>query len=218
MNVGSIISRKQEHEHDHAHEGCADCGHDHSHTNFNLKRTVFGLVLIVNSFLVEWILDRSSVVADISAAIGALVLGFPILITAFKDLRRGVLSTNELVALAVTASFASGHYQEAGVVAFFMLIGEIIETRTAEGAINVPLGEDGAARISASRASHDGYLRDGTDDQNDYSLRAQLKAKLTPDVTVRVSADYAHVGGAGTSVSYQGNYLPLPTGAPRRPT
>ncbi len=82
----------------------------------------------------------------------------------------------------------------------------------AEGAINVPLGEDGAARISASRASHDGYLRDGTDDQDDYSVRAQLKAKLTPDVTVRVSADYAHVGGAGTSVSYQGNYLPLPTG------
>jgi Zn2+/Cd2+-exporting ATPase len=134
MNVGSILSRKSGHEHDHSHEGCESCGHDHSHTNFNLNRTVFGLVLIVNSFLVEWILDRSSVVADISAAIGALVLGTPILITAFKDLRRGVLSTNELVALAVTASFASGHYQEAGVVAFFMLIGEIIETRTAEGA------------------------------------------------------------------------------------
>jgi Zn2+/Cd2+-exporting ATPase len=135
MNVGSILSRKpkQDH-HDHEHTGCADCGHDHSHTTFNLRRTVFGLVLIVNSFLVEWILDRGSVVADLSAAIGALVLGIPILITAFKDLRRGVLSTNELVALAVTASFASGHYQEAGVVAFFMLIGEIIETRTAEGA------------------------------------------------------------------------------------
>ena len=95
---------------------------------------MLGLVLIVNSFLVDWILDRSSTVADISAAIGTLILGTPILITAFKDLRRGILSTNELVALAVTASFASGHYQEAGVIAFFMLIGEIIETRTAEGA------------------------------------------------------------------------------------
>src|SRR6266536_1564350 len=55
-------------------------------------------------------------------------------LTARKDLRRGILSTNELVAIAVLASFASGHYQEAGVVAFFMLMGEIIETRTAEGA------------------------------------------------------------------------------------
>src|SRR5215207_6276193 len=134
MNVSSLLSREQPHAHEHSHEGCADCGHDHSHTTFNLKRTVFGLVLVINSFLVDWILDRSSTVADISAALGALVLGIPILITAFKDLRRGVLSTNELVALAVTASFASGHYQEAGVVAFFMLIGEIIETRTAEGA------------------------------------------------------------------------------------
>jgi len=134
MNVSSLLTRAEPHAHEHSHEGCADCGHDHSHTTFNLKRTMFGLVLIVNSFLVDWILDRSSAVADISAALGALVLGIPILITAFKDLRRGVLSTNELVALAVTASFASGHYQEAGVVAFFMLIGEIIETRTAEGA------------------------------------------------------------------------------------
>ena len=134
MNISSQLRRTEAHEHAHDHEGCASCGDDHSHTPFSLKRTMLGLVLIVNSFLVEWILDRSSTVADISAAIGALVLGIPILITAFKDLRRGILSTNELVALAVTASFASGHYQEAGVVAFFMLMGEIIETRTAEGA------------------------------------------------------------------------------------
>jgi Cd2+/Zn2+-exporting ATPase len=143
MNVSSLLSREEPPAHEHSHEGCADCGHDHSHTQFNLKRTVLGVVLIVNSFLVEWILDRQLVAVDptlgnpvtaISAALGALVLGVPILITAFKDLRRGVLSTNELVALAVTASFASGHYQEAGVVAFFMLVGEIIETRTAEGA------------------------------------------------------------------------------------
>jgi Zn2+/Cd2+-exporting ATPase len=147
MNVSSLLSREKPHEHHHDHEhehaGCADCGHDHSHTQFNLKRTVLGVVLIVNSFLVEWIIDKqliatdpttSNPIAAISAALGTLVLGIPILITAFKDLRRGVLSTNELVALAVTASFASGHYQEAGVIAFFMLIGEIIETRTAEGA------------------------------------------------------------------------------------
>ena len=66
--------------------------------------------------------------------IGAALLGYPIVWTAIKDLRKGRLSTNELVALAVLASFASGEYQESGLVAFFMLLGEIIETRTAEGA------------------------------------------------------------------------------------
>ncbi|HEU0040404.1 MAG TPA: cation-translocating P-type ATPase, partial [Verrucomicrobiae bacterium] len=49
-------------------------------------------------------------------------------------LRRGRLSINELVAIAVLAAFASSDYKTAGVVAFFMLMGEIIETRTAEGA------------------------------------------------------------------------------------
>lgn len=78
---------------------------------------------------------------------------------------------------------------------------------TAEGAVNVPLGEDGAFRLSGSRVRHDGYLRDGTTDQNDYSVRAQLKARLTPTLTVRVAGDYEHIGGIGTSVSYIGNYL-----------
>ena len=49
-------------------------------------------------------------------------------------MRVGHLSINELVAIAVLAAFASGNYKVAGVVAFFMLTGEIIESRTAEGA------------------------------------------------------------------------------------
>ena len=69
-----------------------------------------------------------------SAFIGAIILGYPIVVTAIKDLRVGHLSINELVAIAVLAAFASANYKVAGVVAFFMLTGEIIETRTAEGA------------------------------------------------------------------------------------
>ena len=69
-----------------------------------------------------------------AALIGAVILGYPIVWTAIKDIRSGVLSINELVAIAVLAAFATGDYKTAGVVAFFMLMGEIIETRTAEGA------------------------------------------------------------------------------------
>src|SRR5207248_4375560 len=64
----------------------------------------------------------------------AILLGYPIVWTAVKDLRQGILSINELVGIAVLASFASGDYKTAGVVAFFMLLGELIETRTAAGA------------------------------------------------------------------------------------
>lgn len=122
------------HDHDHDHGQCESCGHDHSHTPLRLRQTIIGLILIINSFLAEWVLDEGKMVGGVSAMVGAILLGYPIVWTAIKDLRQGLLSTNELVAIAVLASFASGHYQEAGVVAFFMLIGEIIETRTAEGA------------------------------------------------------------------------------------
>ncbi len=131
----SILSR-HDHEHDHDHDHGPECGcdHDHSHTNIRWKQAAAGLLLVINSFVIERILNSSSVVADWSAMLGAVILGAPIVMTAIKDLRRGTLSTNELVAMAVMASFASGHYQEAGTVAFFMLLGEFIETRTADGA------------------------------------------------------------------------------------
>ncbi len=140
MNVSSLLSReepKHDHGHDHHHhkdgESCSSCGHDHSHTPIRLKQTLAGLLFTINSFIVEW-MQLGPGVAEVSGMIGAILLGTPIVMTAIKDLRMGRLSTTELVGLAVLASFASGHYQEAGVVAFFMLMGEIIETRTAEGA------------------------------------------------------------------------------------
>jgi Cd2+/Zn2+-exporting ATPase len=124
------------HEHPHAHEGdsCAPCGHDHEHAPVRLWQTLGGVVFVLNAFIVDWLFQQGHTVASVSAFIGAAVLGYPIVLTAIKDLRTGVLSINELVAIAVLAAFATGDYKTAGVVAFFMLMGEIIETRTAEGA------------------------------------------------------------------------------------
>jgi Zn2+/Cd2+-exporting ATPase len=141
MQVTSLLSRDEPEHGDHDH-ACADCGHDHghdhSHATLPLAQTLIGLLFVINSFVVTWFSstfqDSSHPVAAVSAMIGTIILGYPILMTAFIDLRRGLLTTNELVALAVTIAFGSGHYQEAGVVAFFMLLGQIIETRTAEGA------------------------------------------------------------------------------------
>jgi Cd2+/Zn2+-exporting ATPase len=124
---------------DHQHDENCDCGHDHgglqhSHTNTKLTQTLAGLIFVLNSFVVDWVFQRGTTVAGISAMIGAVILGYPILIVAIKDLRKGLLSINELVALGVLASAASGDFRTAGLVAFFMLLGEIIETRTAAGA------------------------------------------------------------------------------------
>lgn len=137
MQVTSLLSRQEDEPKKAQDESCDSCGHDHDHEHvlLPLAQTLIGLVLVINSFLVEWIFKEDGTkVASFSAMIGAIILGYPIVWTAVKDLMRSRLSTNELVALAVLASFGSGHYQEAGVVAFFMLLGQIIETRTAEGA------------------------------------------------------------------------------------
>jgi len=127
MQVTSLLSH-----HEHGPE--CGCGHDHEHSVVHLWQAVLGVVFVLNAFIVDWLFAQGSTVASSSAFIGAIILGYPIVVTAIKDLRVGHLSINELVAIAVLAAFASANYKVAGVVAFFMLIGEIIETRTAEGA------------------------------------------------------------------------------------
>jgi Cd2+/Zn2+-exporting ATPase len=87
----------------------------------------------------EWFGGTDDRIAGVSAFIGAIILGYPILKLAVKSILRGMLTINELVAIAFLAAIASGEsqlggYQTAGIVAFFMLLGEQIETRTASGA------------------------------------------------------------------------------------
>jgi Cd2+/Zn2+-exporting ATPase len=133
MQVTSLLSQ---HEHDHLghDESCSVCGHEHEHSPVHLWQTILGVIFVANAWIMDWVISQSSAVASASAFIGAVILGYPIMLTAIKDLRRGFMSINELVAIAVLAAFGSGDYKTAGVVAFFMLMGEIIETRTAEGA------------------------------------------------------------------------------------
>lgn len=142
MQVTSLLSHQEpKHPQDHAHEHdpeCESCGHDHEHTPVRLAQTVVGLIFIINAYVVDFIFTKgvhtATTVAEFSAMIGALILGYPIVWTSFKDIKRGILSINELVGIAVLAAFAYGDYKTAGLVAFFMLLGEIIETRTAAGA------------------------------------------------------------------------------------
>jgi Cd2+/Zn2+-exporting ATPase len=140
MQVTSLLSRKEIREHHHDHESdCNNCGHDHEHTEFKLTTMIAGVLFIANSFLMEWFGGTDDRIAGVSAFIGAIILGLPILKLAVKSILRGMLTINELVAIAFLAAIASGEsqlggYQTAGIVAFFMLLGELIETRTAAGA------------------------------------------------------------------------------------
>ncbi|WP_051768047.1 TonB-dependent receptor [Sphingobium sp. DC-2] len=76
-----------------------------------------------------------------------------------------------------------------------------------EGALNVPMGNDGALRLAFQTEDHDGYYRDGTDDAKTRAFRATLRANLTPDLSVKIVGDYSKLGGKGGG----GAVLPLGT-------
>jgi iron complex outermembrane receptor protein len=78
---------------------------------------------------------------------------------------------------------------------------------TGEGAVNIPLGDNGAMRISGAINDRDGYLDDGTSDGISQAARIQLLFRPSSRLTIRVSGDFDHDGGAGNSISYLGNYV-----------
>lgn len=71
---------------------------------------------------------------DVLALAGALLLGIPVLGHAIKHLFHGHMHMDELVALSVIAAIVAGDYKAAGAVAFFLLLANLIESRTALGA------------------------------------------------------------------------------------
>ena len=137
MLVSSVAQKAPSH--NHTGKGCPVCGPGHSHSHdeqIRLGVAVFGGILVLNSYLAGRLFGAGidSFAAQLSAIIGALILSIPIFISAVKDLLRGKIYMNELVALALVAAFASQEYQTAGAVAFLMLLTITIEHRTAIGA------------------------------------------------------------------------------------
>ena len=74
---------------------------------------VVGGFLILNSYLFLWLLPGQTFAAELCAFIGAVILAFPIILTAVKDLCEGRVYMNELVALAILAAFTSADFREA---------------------------------------------------------------------------------------------------------
>ena len=130
-------------EQNNANAGTLSCGCEHSHENTATPARLFGILLggalILNSFFAELIYESNipehkQVIAPLCAFIGAIFLAAPLVFDAIKNFWSGKLFMGELAALAVLACFAIGKYQEAGLVAFVLLLAELLESRTALGA------------------------------------------------------------------------------------
>ena len=99
-----------------------------------LLGTLAGGVLLINSGIGKFFYGSGSFNTEFLAMAAAILLGAPIVLHAIKSLAKRQMHMDELVALAIIAAFATQKYATAGIVAFFMLLSELIETRTALGA------------------------------------------------------------------------------------
>ncbi len=205
MQVTSLLSQQE-------HPADCDCGHDHgglqhSHTNTKLTQTLLGLILVLNAFVVEWVFPHGRTVAGISAMIGAVILGYPIILVAIRDLRKGLLSINELVALGVLASAATGDFKTAGIVAFFMLLGEIIETRTAAGA---RASIESLIKLTPTKARR---LADGREEEVPASeLRVGDVIRIRPGDNIAADGVIATGQGSINQANITGESLPVDKG------
>jgi len=134
-----------------------------------LIATLLGGVLVLSSFAAQWAFSDSTalqgeapsnVYRDFLAGIGALLLAIPLWIHAAKCLLSGHMHMDELVAVAILAALAVGEYQTAGVVAFFLLLGSLIESRTALGA---RAAIQGLVKLTPTRAQR--LLEDGGEEE-----------------------------------------------------
>jgi Cd2+/Zn2+-exporting ATPase len=116
-----------------------------------------GGVLVLCSYLCDLLFDKPQY-GDTMALAGAVLLGIPIIWEAVRDLLRGHMHMDELVALAIIAAIANNDHKAAGGVAFFLLMANLIETRTALGA---RAAIEHLVRLSPKKASQ--VLEDGTE-------------------------------------------------------
>jgi Zn2+/Cd2+-exporting ATPase len=99
-----------------------------------LLGTLAGGMLLLTSGIARFIYGPNSDHTQFLAMLGAILLGGPIVLHAIKCLIKKEMHMDELVALAILAAFVTQEYVTAGIVSFFMLLSELMESRTALGA------------------------------------------------------------------------------------
>ncbi|MHB0946189.1 MAG: heavy metal translocating P-type ATPase [Sedimentisphaerales bacterium] len=96
--------------------------------------TLLGGTLLLNSLISPIFYGKNTEVKEMLAMLAAILLGLPVVIHSIRSIINGQMHMDELVTLAIIAAFATGDYIAASVVAFFLLLSELVETRTALGA------------------------------------------------------------------------------------
>jgi Cd2+/Zn2+-exporting ATPase len=204
--------------HNHNHSPgitCPVCGHQnltegtgHGRTIGRLSMALIGGYFIFNSYLLEWQFPGQAFSASLSALIGAVILAIPIVFAAVKDLYQGKIYMNELVALAILAALAGGNFKTAGMIAFFLLITIIIESRTASGAQR---SIEELIKLTPNRARK--ILEDGSEEEMDVSgLNIGDIIAMRPGENFPIDGDIVSGESIVNQASITGESLPVDKG------
>ncbi len=183
-----------------------------------LVATLLGGMLVVSSFVAELAAESifgssmrsadgelKNAHADMLALAGAVLLGAPLVWHAVVSIWRGEMHMDELVALAIAAAFALGEYQEAGIIAFFMIISNLIETRTALGA---RASVESLLRLTPERAHL--VQEDGTETEiESKSLRTGQIVRVRPGDNIPADGEVVRGESTINQANITGESIPV---------
>jgi Cd2+/Zn2+-exporting ATPase len=197
--------------HEHLHF-THDIAVEHTHgkqvrVSIALLGTLAGGVLLLCSIVGKsgFIYGADSFQVEILALAGAILLGVPIIWHAIKSLLRKEAHMDELVALAILAAIATQQYVAAGTVAFFMLLSELVESRTALGA---RASIESLVKLTPQKAN-----RLNSDGSETEVMVAQIKpgeiVRVRPGDNVPVDGDVAKGLSSVNEATITGEALPV---------
>lgn len=109
------------------------CSHHEIAIERWIKWALVGGVLVLATTVMK-LLNINSEVADLPAMFGAVLLGWPLFIAAWDELKKGRASSSTLAALAILAGLAVHEYATVGWLAFILVIFGQLVRRSASGA------------------------------------------------------------------------------------
>lgn len=128
------MSTASTHEAEHDHQGMQCCAHHEIKFERHIVLYLVGGVLLLATLIAQQLNIVESRVANIPAALAAIMLSIPMLRAAWQEISRVKPSSSTLAALAIIAAFANQNYLTAGGLAFILLVADQFVRRTAWGA------------------------------------------------------------------------------------
>jgi heavy metal translocating P-type ATPase len=127
------------------HHHDENCDHDHedgrmvacSHGDTSERSILWylmGATLLASTWVARQLGASDLLIAQLPAAIAAVLLGSSLVWGGWKEIRRGAASSSTLAAIAIIAAIAATKYETAGWLAFILLVADAVLNRTAFGA------------------------------------------------------------------------------------